>query len=108
MKGYLFEKDDIKKLKSLVGKEISTFGSCAAQDEHGVVSNSSMAPAEGILKSIEFDEKTGQPHSIIVEDPKYQEGGIEIVVQFSDSKWSWDLHRSIEHNGKEVIKIARE
>ena len=103
--GYKMTEVEIQLLKDLVGKKISTSGYCDTEDEHGVGSTVDIALAEGVLREIKFDEETGDPKTIIVDDPRRSDG-IELVVQIVPSQTISNFHRGIYHNGAEILSIS--
>lgn len=103
---YQLSASDRQLLESLVGKKIHTSGSCSSQDGDGVASTGDMAPATGILTAIEYDPETNEPAVLVIADPTYGPDGIKILIKFEDDKSTWNIHRGIYLQGKEVIEFS--
>jgi len=93
---YLLNPQQVGQLASLVGQKVSTSGTCSAEDETGVASVVSMASADGILKEVKVDPETGRPAILVIDDPRYTTGPIEIPIMYEDGPKSWSFHRTIK------------
>ncbi|MBN2454070.1 hypothetical protein JXB11_00840 [Candidatus Woesearchaeota archaeon] len=95
--------EEIEQLESLIGKEISTSGSCVAQDENGISSNCDMAQHTGILRRIEYNSSNTELGSITIESDL---GLQKVTFPKEDHDRVWDMHRGIYHEGKEVLAVS--
>ena len=90
------------RLQILIGKEICTYGTCAAEDESGVAHNMEIARYEGVLRDVDYDRERRELDSITIETER---GPIKLDFNTPTGRSVFDIRRGIYHRGEEILEV---